>query len=115
MSEKISGYILLGVGLMIILFSFSSVLIIIFGNTKPINIFNLPGVSLNLESLIGGGLVPKGKESKAEIVAPEIINQPLNLIAHIIIAGFLVNGGFKIASLGVQFLRPIKVNLKSSP
>ncbi|MBU0569957.1 hypothetical protein KKB40_04215, partial [Patescibacteria group bacterium] len=54
------------------------------------------------------------KAMSSELVKPELINQPLNLSAHLFLMSFLVNAGFKIASLGNQLLRPIRVKLKES-
>ena len=119
MSEKVLGYILLVVGIIIISIPLFIVYSIYNKSQKPVEIFNLPGISLDYSSIVGGE-IPEAELNKAknegklktELVGAEILNQPLNLFANIILLGFIVNVGFKVASLGVQFLRPIKVNLR---
>lgn len=79
---------------------------------EPINVIEVPGIALDFSGFVGQELESSGKQLKSELVPAEVINKPINLLAHVILMGFMVNVGFKISSLGVQFLRPIKVNLK---
>lgn len=116
MSEKIVGYLLLSLGIILIVFSFFSVYYVFTAKAKPYDLFSLPGISIDLSNLATGELPKEVTPNlKTELVEADIINKPLNLIAHILLMGFLVNVGFKIASLGVQMVRPIKVNLKNIP
>ncbi len=121
MDNKIVGYLLLVVGIIIIIFSSFSVYSVFTGKTQPVQLFNSEGISLDLGDLMGGQsaeqmaqLNDDQKPMSSELVKPELINQPLNLSAHLFLMSFLVNAGFKIASLGNQLLRPIKVKLKES-
>lgn len=120
MSEKIIGYFLLFTGILIILFSALSVYNVFTKKSKPVDLFNLAGISIDIGKLQGRELTPfqeeqlkkSGGSTEAELVAPEIINQPLNLIFHLLLMGFMANIGLKLASVGSMFLRPIKVSLK---
>lgn len=118
MGEKVTGYSLLVIGILTILLSVFSVYMVFTKKQKPVDLFTLPGISIDLSNLAGSDLPPeaaqlKGPEAlKTDLVQPDIINAPLNLFAHLIFMGFVANIGFKISSLGVQMLRPIKVNLR---
>ena len=120
MSEKVTGYLLLLAGIVIIALSSLSVYYVFKGRVKPIELFKLPGISIDLSNIAGADLPKESSDIgsqatlKTDLVEPDIINAPLNLFAHVIFMGFLVNVGFKVSSLGVQMLRPIKVNVKAS-
>ena len=121
MNNKLTGIILLSMGILIMLFSLYSVYSVFNGITKAYPVLNLPPITLDLSNLAGGDLPPEQKIQvqqsssdalKTELVGAEVLNEPLNLFAHLLLMGFVLNVGFKTASLGVQFLRPIKVKLK---
>ena len=113
MSEKVVGYILLTAGIIIIILSSLSVYYVFKEKAKPFDIFKLPGISIDLSNLAAGEIPGNASaDLKTELVDAEIINKPMNLVAHVLLMGFMVNVGFKIATLGVQMVRPIKVNLK---
>ena len=122
MSEKILGYILLAVGLVIIIFAVVSVFNVFTAKVEPVDLFKLSGISLDLGSLVGGDLPLEAREqitrpggsTKSEIVSPDLINKPLNIVAHLMLMGFVASVGFKIASLGIMLVRPIKVKLKET-
>lgn len=115
MDSKIIGYILLTIGLGIIIASCVSVFMIISGRSVPIQVFNLPSISLDFGSLVAnefgtemaGNIAPR-----AEIFSKEALNHSLNFFAHIIVMGFFVNVGYKTANIGTGLVRPIKVSLK---
>src|SRR3989304_584434 len=121
MSEKVNGNVLLILGLIIMVIAFYGVYSVFTKKSEPYTLFNLPGISLDLSNFIGSDLSSEEsmllkKQSgplSAEIIDAEIINKPLNLAAYLLFMGFVLNVGYKIASLGVQFLRPVKVNLKT--
>lgn len=119
MTERAIGYILIITGLVLILLSGYNVYTIFNGRGGIVKIFDLPGVSLDLSAFVGSEVpqeaLDKARDQgklKSEIIQKEVLNQPLNLMAHIFIMSFILNVGFKISTLGVQFVRPIKVALK---
>ncbi|OGM23659.1 hypothetical protein A2865_00230 [Candidatus Woesebacteria bacterium RIFCSPHIGHO2_01_FULL_39_17] len=120
MTEKVIGYMYILTGTVLMALALVSIYMVFTNKGNPVDIFNLPGISIDLSSVAPD--VPQGQQDKetavetglkTDLVAPEIINSPLNIIAHVIFMGFILNVGFKIASLGVQFVRPIKVNLRT--
>lgn len=120
MQEKIIGFSLLTIGILIIVFSAFNVYRVFTGKTNPVDLFNSQGITLDLSSLTGEDLSPEQRQAleeegtslRTELVEPELVNKPLNLGVHLLLMGFLVNVGYKISSIGVQFLRPIKVKLR---
>lgn len=119
MSEKIIGYGLLALGLAIIFVSAFSVFLVFSSRQKPIQLFNFPGITINMGSSLQASL-PKELQSainlndpalRQEIVPASLLNESGNIIAYLILMGFVVNIGFKIASLGTQMARPIIVKL----
>lgn len=118
MPDKLIGYILLVTGIMIMFFSGVSVYQVFTKQTKPVQLFSFSGVSLDLNQMLAGSL-PAGqisqlpKSPQAQIIAPEMLNDTSNLFAHLMLMGFLVSLGYKIATLGTYLMRSIKVNLKT--
>ncbi len=104
MSEKIIGYSLLAVGVLVIIFTAGSVFVVFTGKILPIQLFNLPAITLSLAP----GTKP------VELMTADAINQTSNLAAHLFLMGFLAGAGQKLASLGVQLVRPIVIKAKDS-
>lgn len=125
MSEKITGYTLVIIGIIIILFSGFSVYQVFTAKEKPVDLFHFQGISLNLGSLLGSGEGLSAEQQAAlerqkaqikpqEIVSGELLNVSSNFAAHIFLMGFIASIGYKIASLGIQFVRPIVVKVRES-
>ncbi|MFC1646698.1 hypothetical protein ACFL1A_00295 [Patescibacteria group bacterium] len=121
MSEKIVGYLLLIAGIGIIGFSAFRMYSVFTGKEKPIQLFSFAGIGFNPADMVGGN-IPAGVEikgpgggdqAKVELVGPEMINSTTNMFFHLMLMGFIASAGFKIASLGVQLIRPIKVKLRT--
>lgn len=120
MNEKVVGYILLIVGIVVMTYAAVSVIGVFTNRSKPVDVFALSGISLDLGKIAGSDL-PSAQgqkldraDTKTEIFGPEMVNTPMNLVAHLLFMGFLATVGFKIASLGTMLVRPIKVKLKTS-
>ncbi len=125
MTEKITGYVLVAVGLIIILFSGFSVYQVFTAKEKPVSLFHFEGISLNLSSLLGSGEGLTSEQQAAlerqkaqikpqEIVSSALLNDSSNIAAHMFLMGFIASIGYKIASLGIQFLRPIVVKMREA-
>ncbi len=118
MTEKILGYLLLISGILIIGVSLFGAYSVFRGKMSVYPLFKLPGISIDLSSFISSDLPNEQKEIlnksqslKTELISPQLINEPLNFIFHLLFMGFIANVGFKISSLGINLLRPIKVKL----
>ncbi|MFC1649916.1 hypothetical protein ACFL2C_04395 [Patescibacteria group bacterium] len=123
MTEKVVGYILLIIGLLVIIFTLVNVYGLVTGGVEAFEIFRFDAISLDLSQFSQGRVkLPAELEemgvsveqptgpSIQEIFPSAILNQTANFFIHLVILGFVASGGYKIASLGVQMTRPIVVN-----
>lgn len=124
MSEKIIGYTLLVLGLIVIFYSTFSVYQVFTKQSKPVQLFNFKGISIDPSSLMEGSIqlppelaqfAPQKPTTppQQEIIPAALINDSSNVFAHLILMGFVMSMGAKIASLGIQLVRPIVVKLKA--
>lgn len=111
MSEKVVGYILLVVGLVVIVFAVVNVFMTFTGKAMPVQLFNFQGVTLDFGQQLG---LPKTTAAPMELISARDLNQMANLTAQILLMGFLAGAGEKLASLGVSLIRPIVVKAKES-
>ena len=109
MSEKITGYILLFLGLLVIGYSSISIYQVFTKKAQPIQLFTGSGISLDLS----GYMPPGTPKSKTDLVPANTLNEISNLSAHYLLMSFLLGVGFKVSTLGIQLLRPIEVKLQS--
>ncbi len=102
MSEKVIGYSLLTVGVIIIVFAVMNVFMVFTGKAVPVQLFNFESVSV--------ALVPGSKP--VDLFSARDLNQMSNLGAQLLLMGFLAGAGQKLANLGVNLIRPIVVKAK---
>ena len=123
MSEKAIGYVLLAVGVGIILFSAGNVYGVFTRKIQPVQLFGFKGIGIDMGQIIENAmpkeLAPVAKTSlqsaqKTEIIPAEMLNGLLNIMAQIILMGFIGGAGQKLASLGVMLLRPVEVKMRES-
>lgn len=119
MSEKIVGYCLIAIGILIIIFSGVSVYQVYTKQTKPVTLFNFPGISIDLSQLMAQSLPAELKNAginipptQQEIISAPMVNVPMNLFAHTVLMGFLGGVGLKLAQIGTWLVRTINVNVK---
>ncbi len=122
MNPKILGYILLSIGISIIIYSGVSVYLVFTGSFEPFELFRFAGISLDPAKFLGGDIsspnqaILQGQEigiQKTELIPSEMLNQPTNIIAHVVLMGFMAMVGFRLASIGAMLVRPIVVKLKT--
>ena len=131
MTEKILGYLLLTIGIITIVLSGASVYSVFTKKSTPVAVFNFKSISIDMGQLLPSNLSipenlppevasllksedqPTNKTQKAEILPAEILNTTSNLFAHLLLMGFIASIGFKLASLGIMLVRPIKVKLNT--
>ena len=121
MTEKVIGYLLIFTGVLVMLAATFNIYNIFILKERPVNLINMPSISLDMSNMVGAEVPPEQLEAlksqgklTTELMSGEALNQPLNLAAHLFLVGFFLNSGYKLASLGVQFVRPIKVKLRES-
>lgn len=104
MSEKVIGYSLLVVGIIIIVFAAVNILAVFTGQAQPVQLFNFSPMAIALAP----GMKP------VELFSARDLNQTANITAQLFFMGFIASIGQKLASLGVQLVRPIVVKFKES-
>lgn len=102
MTEKVLGYIFLGVGISLILFALARMFLVFTGKLPPVSLFDSPAITLPLPT---GGT--------QELVSADYMNLTSNLFVELLLMGFIASVGQKFASTGTSLLRPITVKLKA--
>lgn len=118
MSEKIIGYVLLVVGILVILGAGVSTFMVFTKQAEPVKLFEFSGISLDPTQMLGSSLpvelqttLKQTNTSKQEMISGEMINSTSNIFAHLFLMGFIASIGYKLASLGTKLMRPIVVKL----
>ena len=107
MENKVIGYLLVLVGVVLIIFTAFSVFNVFTKRTEPINI-------VSEESLFLPQSGDKSTITNLMNIDMKEIAYLSNLTFNILLAGFFLNVGFKISSIGAMLARPIVVDLKSN-
>ncbi len=125
MSEKTTGYILLISGILIMLFATSQIVMVFTGKATPMKLFKAdenstePTNSFNPQELLKQFQDPNNTQTaptampNVQLIDSKALNDILNLTVYYLIMQFLLSLGFKFASLGMQLLRPIIVEMKN--
>lgn len=127
MSERIIGYTLLAAGIIMIIITSFQIFSVFTGSATPIPVFKVEPAKITqktttsdvLEKIQQGDfseLLNSGSGSipGLEVISPEALYKMLNITVYYFLMMFLLNVGYKIASLGVQMVRPIKVEIKNN-
>lgn len=111
-SDRLVGYLLFVLGILIIFYSAFNVYKVFTKAFEPVQLFSFQGIGIDAASL-GGSETKSSGSNKLEIIPGSMINQMSNVLAHILLMGFLASIGYKVASLGIMMLRPVVVKLQS--
>jgi hypothetical protein len=117
MAEKIIGYFVLSLGILIILGSALNGLQLITKQAQPVQFITLSTSGSEIPLNLAGAQVNINTSSLFSSLglSSETINFTLNLTLHLIILGFIAKMGFHLASVGTQLVRPIIVDIKAKP
>lgn len=105
MDKKIIGYLLLGLGLLLIIFSLYNVYSVFSGRFPPIKLFNQTGISVDLAEILGSEMI---SDTRLDLLSAATINGIFNYSFHLLFMSFISITGFRIASLGGQLLRSVE-------
>ena len=100
--EKIVGYVLLAIGIAMIFFSVYQMMQVFTGASLPPNLFNFSDISFQMPEQAEETLLISGEE----------LNKLAAMVFWYMLMFFIVYAGGKIASLGVNMIREIKVEVK---
>jgi hypothetical protein len=95
---RIVGYVLLAIGIIVIFFAIFEMILVFTSSNAPPKLFNFSDISTNGTLLISG----------------QNVNKASDMLAWFVLMAFIMWGGGKIASLGVNLLREIKVEIKGA-
>lgn len=103
--EKLFGYGLLVVGLLLILLPLTQTAFIFFGKALPPQIFTRPE-ALQLNQNVGSFDFQKQIENAfIKILPVDLFNSVLNLISWLILMWILMFGGKQIADIGIKLIK----------
>lgn len=105
-TEKIFGYVLLCIGLICILFAIYSVYKVFTNITNPPEIFQMKSFSFLASS--DAGRPPM----EFTISLDSQLRKIVNVFLYYLFMLFIVAVGSKICTLGIQFIKEIKVQMK---
>ena len=108
-TEKIFGYVLLGIGLLCMLFAFNSMRNVFTGLVMPPEIFQLQ--SLKFSASLG----PDNSPTAITMALDPEVRKIANMFLYYLFMFFVVLVGGKVSSLGVQLIKDIKVGMKNQP
>lgn len=104
-TEKILGFVLLGVGVAIILYSLSVSYMIFTGSNDAPALFSAsPGEKSSLQDL-QNQLPDILRQQLQGLLPQDLIPEMLNLVAWSVLAGLLIFGGAQIAGLGIKLVK----------
>lgn len=123
MDEKLSGYILLALGIIIMVFSILQLGLLITRIIKPFPTFKFTQVFIALEE--GKEAVQRQQgvtltkeqqlleqiQSKQAIISPDVVNEVLNFAVYFFFMAFLIQVGNRIATLGTNLLKPTTIKV----
>ncbi|OGG01937.1 hypothetical protein A2Z33_01725 [Candidatus Gottesmanbacteria bacterium RBG_16_52_11] len=117
MTTKSVGWILVGIGVLTMVFAAVNVVLVFAHRADPVGFFSFSGIGIDTGQLMPVPALgqPETPGVNLEIVPPGMINQTANIFAHMLLMGFIVNIGYKLASLGTQLTRTIEVKLRGLP
>ncbi len=127
MTERTTGYSLLTIGILIMIFAAFQIISVFTGKAEPITLFQMEQSTISnssenqnnnsiLDQIQNAALGQNNGSAKlpdVQIIDPEILNSILNLTVYYVIMQFLLSLGFKLANLGTQLLRPIQIKMKN--
>jgi hypothetical protein len=108
MSEKVIGYLLIAVGILVILFTGIGAYQVLTAQGMPAEFITATGpTTINLEIPLGdsGQTVPVPLDIGSMVPVHRLINTSI----HIVLMGFLASLGGKLAMIGTNLARPIIV------
>jgi len=100
--EKIVGYVLLAIGIAMIFFSVYQMVQVFTGASPPPNLFNFSDIRLTMP----------GETESSLLISGEELNKLAAMVFWYMLMFFIMYAGGKIASLGVNMIREIKVEVK---
>ncbi len=107
-TNKIIGYVLLLIGILLIVMPLWQTYNIFTGKAVPAQVFTKP-VSLQVDEKASPLDIQKQMQNALIKILPiDLINNTLNLITWMILMWVLIYGGGKVADIGVKMIKELK-------
>jgi hypothetical protein len=100
-NEKLIGYVLLAIGLILIFFSIFSMYSVFTGSSPAPSLIKVNDIKISIPGI-----------GETTIFSGDAISNIINMLLWLILMIFIASGGSRIGSLGVKLLREIKVEIK---
>lgn len=121
MREKVIGYILLGLGIVVMATSIYLVFMVFTGDIQPIQVFKeavnigTKQEPLSLQDMVSNpsALTEMQSQMLNQIIDKQI-NKTTNIFATVFLMYLIMLLGFRLSTLGVQLMRPIVVKLNAA-
>ncbi len=123
--DKIIGYVLLAVGILMIVIPIFLIANVLTGKSKPPQVFNVEAPTFDLplsgqqlempkDIKLPQGFVSQSGSQKMKIIPDEVFNSSLNIGMYYLLMVFIGSSGSKIAGIGIKLIKEIKVQVKGS-
>ena len=103
-NEKIIGYAMLILGIILLIFSIIQMINVYYGNSPAPKLFQLQDISLSMGQV----------GSDVTLIQGDQLSQLANLFFWSILMGFVMISGCRIAQLGVTMIKDIQVQIKET-
>lgn len=112
-TERVTGYILLVIGVGMVIYATWSVYRVFTGQVVPPSVIRLEAKPLTIPlSTSVPGL--EAEPVELDFLPVETIALTTNMAVHLLLMGFLSLAGGRLANIGAGLLRPVRVYLKES-
>lgn len=125
MDDRITGYVLLISGIVIMIFAVLQMALLVGGLIRPFPTFKFTEVLSKTQKIIEtqqeitngriNNIIAEERDGGDIVLNPQVVNDVLNYALYFFLMAFAVNMGGKLADLGVKIIRPttIKVHPKN--
>lgn len=110
MDDRITGYILLVLGVIIMIFAILQLGLLLTNVIRPFPSFNFTEVFTLIQETQNQVNGEEGATAVSEI-NPQVVNSVLNHASYYLYMGFMLNLGFMLAQLGIKLLRPTTIQV----
>jgi hypothetical protein len=106
-TERMLGFTLLGAGMILIIIAIIGVYNVFTGSANPPEMFEIKNIAISIPAGSGISIQP------IELLSQETASKFVDMTVWYILMLFILSAGAKIAGVGVQLLREIKIVIKA--
>lgn len=110
MEDRVTGYILLVLGVVIMFFAIIQLGLLLTNVIKPFPAFNFTEVFTLIQD-VNNQVNGEATQTAVSEVNPQVVNSVLNHSTYFLYMGFMLNLGFMLAQLGIKLIRPTTIQV----